>query len=286
MEPTSPKPQDIVDTTDSLEAVGASKSMKNFLFFLIFICLLVTQVIFWLNRLGLIEQNSCKSCAMQKASCDGCTKPAEKASQPAPSGGPLALAATADIEKVAEKVAGEVEQSQQTAQAEADEGIILEKIEDRIPPDVVVDESAAEEKIPFKISARFCRIIVAICNFLVILGSILYCLTLLMCLKISLTGRLGGINHITKAFFISLFLVIVLFPWQRILPGVLVGSIWMPGELLCGGWEKAQGSAIWKVLFYLRFCGLWILAIWLLFWTQMRSARWAHATLRRLGVVR
>jgi len=49
------KAQDIVDATDSLEAVGASRSMKNFLFFVILIGLLLLQMIFWLDRMGLVE---------------------------------------------------------------------------------------------------------------------------------------------------------------------------------------------------------------------------------------
>jgi len=109
---------------------------------------------------------------------------------------------------------------------------------------------------------------------------------LLICLKISLTGRLGGMNHITRAFFVSLFLLVVLVPWQRVMPGVLIGSVWLPGELLCGGWAKADGSVFCNVMFYLRFCGLCFVALWFLLWAQIRSSKWARATLRRLGVVR
>jgi len=115
---------------------------------------------------------------------------------------------------------------------------------------------------------------------------ILYCLSLLMCLKISLAGRLGGINHIARAFFISLFLLVIITPWQVVLPKVLIGATWLPGELLCGGWDKAASSIFWKVMFYLRFCGLPFVAVWLLLWTQIRSGKWTRATLRRLGVLR
>ena len=138
----------------------------------------------------------------------------------------------------------------------------------------------------FRISAPFAKGLVAVCNFIIIVSVILYCLSLLMCLKISLAGRLGGINHITRAFFISLFLLVVITPWQVVLPKVLIGSIWLPGELLCGGWDKVDSSIFWKVMFYLRFCGLPFVALWLLLWTQIRSGKWTRATLRRLGVVR
>ncbi|MBL7215090.1 MAG: hypothetical protein ISS71_05375 [Phycisphaerae bacterium] len=308
MEPTSRKSQDIVDTTDSLEAIGVCKSMKNFLFLVMLIGLLLPQVIFWLHRVNLIEQKACKACSDQKTSCQmkcpagpqaACPKSdSEKTSSvvqsdtqpPAEATGLLPLAATVNVAEEVEKVTESVEQSQPQTEAVAEEKIILETEEDQASPEQIADESQADSDMDvaalFKISCNFARGLVAICNFLVLIGAILYSLTLLMCLKISLTGRLGGINHIARAFFISLLLMVILVPWQRILPGVLVGTVWLPKELLCGGWCKAQGSTFWKILFYLRFCGMWFVALWFLLWAQTRSAKWARATLRRLGVVK
>ena len=50
-----PKVNDVVDTTDCLEAIGAFKAMKNLFFLVVFICLIVLQGIFWLNHLGYID---------------------------------------------------------------------------------------------------------------------------------------------------------------------------------------------------------------------------------------
>jgi hypothetical protein len=108
---------------------------------------------------------------------------------------------------------------------------------------------------------------------------------LLVTLKVSLVSRLGGISHITRAFFISLFLLVFLFPWQCIIPRVLIGVIYLPKELLCFFPAKADGSVFWLVLMYLRFVGLWVLAVWLLLWSALRSGRWYRATQRRLGIV-
>ncbi len=301
MEPTTQKPLDIVDTTDSLEAIGVSKSMKNFLFLVILIGLLLPQVIFWMDQLGLVEQKACTSCSMQQSSCpvqkQVCPAPVEEKETITPSAVPLALAATVNVAQEVEKVAVQVEQDKQSTQVAPEEDlIILEKETDMIPAEMAAEEAVVDPETAkdseldvaalFRISCRFAKGLVVVCNFFVLTGAILYSLTLLMCLKISLTGRLGGINHIARAFFISLFLMVILIPWQRLLPGVLVGTVWLPGELLCGGWAKIQSSAFWKVLFYLRFVGLWVLAMWLLLWTQIRSGKWARATLRRLGVVR
>ena len=316
MEPTGQKPQNIVDTTDSLEAIGVCKSMKNFLFVVILIGLLLPQVIFWMNSAGLIEQKACISCSAKVVGCStncvicpkaGCPQGAcpksnseqaplfqdenQSASEPA---GPMPLAATVDVAEEVEKVTQEVEQGRQETASAMDKEILLENEEARMPAEIPAEQAADESKPEaeqdvtalFKVSCGFARGLVAICNFVVLTGVVLYSLTLLMCLKISLTGRLGGINHVARAFFISLFLMVILVPWQRILPGVLVGTVWLPGELLCGGWCRAQCSGFWKFLFYVRFTGLWLIATWLLLWAQNRSVRWARATLRRLGVVR
>jgi hypothetical protein len=71
-----------------------------------------------------------------------------------------------------------------------------------------------------------------------------------------------------------------------VLPGVLIGALWRPGTLWCECWTRTDGSLFWNVLLYLRFCGLFLLALWMLILVQMRSAKWARATLRRLGVAR
>ena len=138
----------------------------------------------------------------------------------------------------------------------------------------------------FRISGDLAVKLVVISNYVIIIAAVLYSLSLLVCLKISLVGRLGGINHIARAFFVSLFLLVILIPWQTVLPGVLIGAVWRPGALWCECWSRADGSMYWKILFYLRFCGLWLLAFWLLMLAQTRSSKWARATLRRLGMMR
>ena len=289
MEPTANKPQDIVDTTDSLEAVGACRSMKNLLFWVIFIGLLLPQMIFWLDRLDIVDKSACASCKAKAAcvKCAGCSKkPCQKAPAKEQAETPASVSISAPV-----SLSAVVDRPTETVAGEIDKEIMLEDPADDIPADLPMETepeapAPAEPKEPFKIPCRLLSILVVVCNFLVLMAAMMYCLSLLMCLKISLTGRLGGINHVTRAFFVSLVLVMVLIPWQKLLPGVLLGVVWTPGELLCGRWAKADASTFWKVLFYVRFAGLWVVAMWLLFWAQIRSAKWAQATLRRLGIVR
>ena len=125
---------------------------------------------------------------------------------------------------------------------------------------------------------------IRVVNAILILTAVLYCLTILLALKISLVGRLGGINHICRAFFLSLIMVLLLLPWQRIFAGVIIGAIYTPSEL--ANWTSAGTGSIFDIiLFYLRFCGFWLLILLLLIFSQLRSGRWTKTILRRLEVI-
>ena len=125
---------------------------------------------------------------------------------------------------------------------------------------------------------------IRVVNAILIMGGVFYCLTILMAMKISLVGRLGGINHICRAFFLSLLMLLLLLPWQRIFVGVGIGSIYTPCEL--AKWTSAGTSNIFDiVLLYLRFSGFWLLILLLLIFSQLRSGRWTKTILRRLEVI-
>lgn len=334
METNQAKPQNMIDTTDALEAVGACRSMKNFLFTLILVGLVVCQGIFWMNHFGLINEDGravCENAAQTTCPKDPCSdecKPQVNAQDNARGGAIVSLAATTkppnqisktsvdpemaemqqevyeqvfedqSIEKAIDQIVESANQGKPEVLGDGETDILPAKVTDPIAEEAADDTQPASKQpaekpgLPqislslFRISAPFAASVVAVCNFIIIVSVILYCLSLLMCLKISLAGRLGGINHIARAFFISLFLLVIITPWQVVLPKVLIGVTWLPGELLCGGWDKADSSIFWKVLLYLRFCGLWFVAVWLLLWTHIRSGKWTRATLRRLGVVR
>lgn len=299
MEASPARPQNMIDATDALETVSACQSMKNFLFTLIVIGLAICQIVFWMDYFGLVVRKADVSTPVTNAQTTGL--PFLAATTDTISAEPAAV--TAEPVKPIDQAIDEIVKT--ANQPHEDSGVVLENEADRIPADIVeksepvqtaepqavpepaqTDEVLPPKKDLFSISCRFAAGVVTVCNFIVLAGAILYSLSLLICLKISLTGRLGGMNHITRAFFISLFLLVVLVPWQRVMPGVLIGSVWLPRELLCGGWAKINDSVLWQVMFYLRFCGLCLVALWLLLWAQIRSAKWARATLRRLGVVR
>jgi len=256
---------DMVDTTDCLEAISAFKGMKNFLFTITVICLLLLQIIFWIEWFG----------------CIGGTKAAPTAAQPA-----ISVEAAAKTANQTTPAAETIdEQARRAAKGITEEPAKPDEIADTNQTINVAGthDKTETSKTPRLKSAHIASVI-KICNFIVIVTATLYCLVLLMSVKISLVGRLGGINHISRAFFLSLFALVVLLPWQRLLPGVIVGAVYTPDELFCGA-AKDGASIIFRILYYLRFVGMWLIEILLLLFAQFRSGRWAKATLRRLGIV-
>jgi len=136
----------------------------------------------------------------------------------------------------------------------------------------------------FGITFKHLAVVIRIVNAVLVLTGTLYCLTILLALKISLVGRLGGINHICRAFFLSLIMLVLLLPWQRVFGGVVLGAIYAPCELV--EWRSAEaGSILGIVLRYLRFTGYWLVILLLLIFSQLRSGRWTKTILRRLEVI-
>jgi hypothetical protein len=137
------------------------------------------------------------------------------------------------------------------------------------------------------VKIRFSQLswIIRICDYLLIVSSIMYSLTLLFGLKISLVARLGGISHATKAFFVSLFMIVLLLPWQVMFRGVIVGAIYTPSELLSSFQAFAADNFAEKSFMFIRYTGLAIVVLLLLVWSQLKSTRWSRNTLKRLGIM-
>jgi hypothetical protein len=152
------------------------------------------------------------------------------------------------------------------------------------------NEVSAEQSEPaqadslFGITFKCLAMVIRVVNAVLVLTGTLYCLTILLALKISLVGRLGGINHICRAFFLSLVMLFLLLPWQKVFGGIVLGAIYTPCELV--KWCSAESSNIFCiVLRYLRFTGYWLVILLLLIFSQLRSGRWTKTILRRLEVI-
>jgi hypothetical protein len=235
------KQDQLLETTDCLEAIGTLKSNKNLFFFICFICLLLLQASFWLMATHHINYGS--------------TEPNEMS-----------------VEKPAKTVTvvpGSPNAAD--ANAKADPNASWHKYSAKI----------ATAKIDFNKLAWVIRV----CNYLLIISSVIYAMSLLFGLMISLVGRLGGISHVTKAFFVALLFIVVLMPWQTLFKSVGIGTIYKPAELLSSWLMYPEMNNVDRGFVYLRYVGMGALSILLLLWAQLKSMRWSRNTLKRLGIV-
>ena len=237
----------LIDTTDSLESMGVFREWKNFLFVIVLICLILLQTSFWLVNTCLVKT--------------GQELEVEK----------LAIAA---VEKA---------QSQSQAIEKAAQKAVVDTGQ---PAKAVADKPKPKKfTLPFTITFQQISLLITFLNFIAILSATLYCLTLLFALKVSMLGRLGGINHICRAFFISLVFVVLLLPWQRLFAGIVVGSIFTPAELSSSHSVLDRLDIVEETLYYVRFTGYWAIEVLLLICAQVRSIKWSKATLRRLEII-
>jgi len=295
-------PNSLLDTTDCLEAVGVFKGWKNFLFFIVLLCLLLLQTSFLLVDTGYIkidDQARGSEPAVKSALPDideqnakpvsedvqAIIKPAQK----------LAVEAKKPVKAIVpEEVAEPEEVAIPEEVAEPEEaGEPNEAIEPNQPAEEMA--KAAEHKLQRAITwpsgeflsgmtFEYLSWLIRIVNAVLILTASLYCLSMLFSLKVSMLGRLGGINHISRAFFLSLLMLILLLPWQRIFGDIVPGAIFTPEELV--KWSSTKPVDIFDtIVYYLRFSGYWLLVFLLLILSQIRSIRWGKAILRRLEII-
>lgn len=245
--------KNLIDTTDCLEAVGVFRCWKNLLFAIIILCLLLLQACFWIVDFGCVR------------TCDKAeTKAAAVEAPEAPKPEEAEVHVVSDAEKI--------QQAAKEVAADANS---------------VAEAQPAEQKPKktaffFKSTAGQLTGVIRFLNFVLIIAAALYCLTMLFSLKISLVGRLGGMNHISRAFFLSLVFVTLLLPWQLLFPSAVTGAMYTPGELL----TPCDRSGIFSAPFYyLRFVGYGLLIVLILMFAQFRSIRWAKTILRRLEIM-
>jgi len=258
MDENQTKPNNLIDTTDCLEAVGVFRGWKNFLFAIVLLCLFLLQISFWLVNTGYVETCEKTKSESGVVAVDDTKQTEEVAKQ--------ASDETSKISEAAKKVAAEPKQPAEAVSQEP-------------------QEQQPQTKTRFEITFKQLAWLIRFLNFVLIPAAALYCLTMLFILKVSLPGRLGGINHIARAFFLSLVMLVLLLPWQRFFSGVVVGAIYTPGELVRWYTVETTGGIFGIILYYLRFTGYWLLVLLLLIFSQLRSIRWAKAILRRLEII-
>ncbi len=249
--------KNLIDTTDCLEAIGVFRCWKNFLFIVVILCLLLLQASFWLVSTGCI--------GVEQADIGNVPAVAAVTSEQVVE---TMKAKEEDIKKAAEQVAATPNEPNEAAPQQP---------------------QSKFAKLHFKIEFKHITWLISFVNFVLLPAAILYCLTILFSLKISLLGRLGGINHISRAFFLSLVFLVLLLPWQipwhKFFTGGIFGAMYTPGELLNSFAALKDSGILYKTFYYFRFSGYWLIALLPLVFSYIRTSRWAKATLRRLEII-
>jgi hypothetical protein len=76
----------------------------------------------------------------------------------------------------------------------------------------------------------------------------------------------------------------LLLPWQRVFSPAIIGAIFTPEEMI-ERFSTRTPDLFESIIYYLRFCGFWLLIVLLMILAQIRSSRWAGAILRRLEII-
>jgi hypothetical protein len=257
----------MVETTDCLEAVGVFRVWKNFLFVIVVICLLLLQTCFWIVDTGFVKA----------ASKTDSTNAVSSIVVPPPE-------VTPHGEKDLAVPLGDKETEQSSEEADKIEEAAQKIVTTQSADSMSEGKQKEQEESFLGVKIQHIELTIKVCNFVLLVAAGLYCLTVLISLEISLTGRLGGINHISRTFLLSLIVIFLLVPWQKTFGRVLVGAIYTPEELL--NWCLVKSDSIFKIiLYYLRFTGYWFLVLLLLVLAQIRSSRWTRAILKRLEIM-
>jgi hypothetical protein len=176
---------DLIDTTDCLEAISVFRGWKNFLFFIIFLALLLLQTSFWLVDTGYIKTVQ-----------------------------PLETADTTQAVQLAELVTETpIQAPAENPVADTNDATQIKKAAQTVTADAnlpVPAQPAEPAKASFTVKFEYIALAIRLLNYILAMAAVLYCLTLLFSLKVSLLGRLGGINHIARAFFRSLLMLVLL----------------------------------------------------------------------------
>ncbi len=123
-----------------------------------------------------------------------------------------------------------------------------------------------------------------IANGLMLLSGIFFCLTLFFSVTITIMGRLGGIRHICRAFFMSLIMLVLLLPWHVIFDSLVCGYLYRPEDLVLACEQKST-ELLPLILHYLRFVGFWLVVCGFLIAVQVHCGRWANSIRRRHQII-
>ena len=238
------------DKKDALEAFNSFNGARNLLFWLfLLIPLLVAQAGFWTVQSGRLDQ----------------------------------VLIIADDETSAVETAEIAEQPEATEKPEAVEdkssatGDKDEKTESMTP-----EESSHKSNMSESLE-KLIQGSIKTSNYILTFVAVIYCLVLLIGMKLSLVGQLGGLADTSKAFFLSLIVMVLILPWQHTISSEIHGTLFTYKELTNSYLNLVNSDDPKQyALYYGRFVGLWGLTMLLLVAAQWRSHQAVRKIRRRL----
>ncbi|MCP4712698.1 MAG: hypothetical protein GY869_29070 [Planctomycetes bacterium] len=164
--------------------------------------------------------------------------------------------------------------------------IITSNIPNQPTPSFTSLQNQPQDSTPGRSNADILATSLNISNYATPFCAFIYCLTLLIGLKIALVGRLGGLTHSSKAFFLSLIVVVLVMPWLKFIDAAIPTAMFGISEL-AEKFSRFQENnqdmdPLGFAAYYGRFCGLWLLAFLLLLMAQFRSFQAAKRIRLRL----
>ena len=131
------------------------------------------------------------------------------------------------------------------------------------------------------------RILLKFFNTLICFMALLYCLSLLIGMIFCIVGRLGGLAESGKAFFLSLFVLVLIVPWQPWFIGRTSVILFSYQELVARYVERTTyvTALSWESLaYYVRFVGCALVTTLLLFAAGWRTRRASKQITQRCRV--
>ena len=242
------------DKKDALEAFNSFNGARNLLFWLfLLIPLLVAQAGFWTVQSGRLDQ----------------------------------VLIVADDEASAVETAEIVEQPEATEKPEAVEDKISAADDAADDKDEKTENMTPEEpSLKSNMSESLEKLIqgsIKTSNYILTFVAVIYCLVLLIGMKLSLVGQLGGLADTSKAFFLSLIVMVLILPWQHTISSEIHGTLFTYKELTNSYLSLVNSDDPKQyALYYGRFVGLWGLTMLLLVAAQWRSHQAVRKIRRRL----
>jgi len=257
------------DKKDALEAFNSFNGARNLLFWLfLLIPLLVVQTGFWTVQSGRLDQVLIS--ADNEASA-------------------VETAAIAEKPEITDKpeVSGKQEQAgtpgknEQIPEAGKDKISAADDKDDKT--ETITPEEPSRKNNMGESLEKLVRGSIKTSNYILTFVAVIYCLVLLIGMKLSLIGQLGGLADASKAFFLSLIVMVLILPWQHTMSSEIHGTLFTYKELTNSYLNLVSSDDPKQyVLHYGRFVGLWGLTMLLLAVAQWRSHRAVQKIRRRL----